>query len=77
MNNARREKLRGAVARLSDVHSIVDSVCDKELDCMDNMPENLQYTERFEHMEDAVDDLNEALEKLDEAKDHIQAAIIG
>lgn len=42
---------------------------------MDNMPENLQGTERFERMEDAVDHLSEALEKLDEAKDHIQAAI--
>lgn len=75
MNNARREKLRGAVAKLSDVHSIVDAVCDTEQDSMDNMPENLQGTERFERMEDAVDHLNEALEKLDEAKDHIQAAI--
>lgn len=75
MNNARREKLRGAVAKLSDVHSIVYAVCDTEQDSMDNMPENLQGTERFERMEDAVDHLNEALEKLDEAKDHIQAAI--
>lgn len=75
MNNGRRERLRGAVAKLSDVYSIVDAVCDKEQDCMDNMPENLQGTERFERMEDAVDHLSEALEKLDEAKDYIQTAI--
>ncbi|WP_304432874.1 hypothetical protein [Acutalibacter muris] len=55
---------------------MVDTVCDKEQDCVDNYPENLQGTERFERMEDAVDNLNEALEKIDDAKSCIQAAIV-
>lgn len=55
---------------------MVDAVCDKEQDCVDNYPENLQSTERFERMEDAVESLNEALEKIDDAKGCIQAAII-
>lgn len=75
MNESRRARLRGAISKLSDVQAVVQSVCDQEEDCVDNMPENLQGTERFERMEDAVDHLSEALEKLDEAKDHIQAAI--
>ena len=75
MNNTRREKLRGAVRKLSDVQAIVQSVCDQEEDCVDNYPENLQSTEKFERMEDAVENLNEALEKIDDAKDRIQAAI--
>ena len=60
---------------LSGAAAIVDSVCDSEQDCLDNYPENLQGTERFEHMEAAVDSLNDALEKIDEAKEHIQSAI--
>lgn len=67
MDNKRREKLRGAISLLSTVTSVVDSVCDKEQDCMDNCPENLQGSERYEKMEDAVDNLNDALEKLEEA----------
>ncbi len=75
MNNERRNRLRGAVRKLSDVQSIVEAVCDKEEDCMDNYPENLQGTERFERTELAVDSLNDALEKLEEAKEHIETAI--
>lgn len=75
MNNERRDRLRGAVRKLSDVQSIVETVCDKEEDCLDNYPENLQGTERFERAEEAVDSLNDALEKLEEAKEHIQNAI--
>lgn len=75
MNNERRDRLRGAVRKLSDVQLIVGVVCDKEEDCLDNYPENLQGTERFERTELAVDSLNDALERLEEAKEHIQNAI--
>ena len=75
MNNERRDRLRGAMRKLIDVQSIVSAICDKEEDCLDNYPDNLQGTERYEQAETAVDNLNDALEKLDEAKEHIQTAI--
>lgn len=53
----------------------MEQVCDKETDCLDNYPENLQSTDRYGRMEDAVDSLNDALEKIGEAKEHIQNAI--
>ena len=75
MDTKRRNRLRDALKMLAYVSAIVESVCDKEEDCMDNYPENLQSTERFENMEAAVDNLNDALEKLDDAKGHIESAI--
>lgn len=42
---------------------------------MDNLPDNLQCTERFEAMENAVDNLNDAVEKMEEAKSQIEAAM--
>ena len=75
MDTKRRNRLRDALKMLENVAAIVESVCDKEEDCMDNYPENLQSTERFENMEAAVDNLNDALEKLDDAKGHIESAI--
>lgn len=75
MDTKRRGRLRDALKMLASVAAIVEAVCDKEEDCMDNYPENLQSTERFEHMEAAVDNLNDALEKIDDAKGHIEAAI--
>lgn len=75
MDDKRRGRLRDALRILSNAASIVETVCDKEQDCMDNYPENLQSTERFERMETAVDSLNDALEKIDDAKGHIESAI--
>lgn len=75
MNEKRRGRLKDALKMLSNAAVIVDSVCDIEQDCLDNYPENLQGTERFEHMEAAVDSLNDALEKIDDAKEYIQSAI--
>lgn len=75
LNNARRSKLREVLSILTGAESVVEQVCDKETDCLDNYPENLQSTDKFERMEDAVDSLNDALEKIGEAKEHIQYAI--
>ena len=75
MDDKRRGRVRDALRMLSNAASIVETVCDKEQDCVDNYPENLQSTERFEHMEAAVDSLNDALEKIDDAKGHIESAI--
>lgn len=75
MNKQRREDLRGVLSLLISAIGIVQRVCDKEEDCMDSYPENLQGSERYEQMEDAVDNLNEALEKLGEAKESVQAAL--
>lgn len=75
MDDKRRGRLRDALKMLTSAATIVDSVCDKEQDCLDNYPENLQGTERYERMEDAVDSLNDALEKIDDAKASIEIAI--
>lgn len=75
MNKQRREDLRSVLSLLISAIGIVQRVCDKEEDCMDSYPENLQGSERYEQMEDAVDNLNEALEKLGEAKESVQAAL--
>ena len=75
MNEKRRVQLRNALTMMSSAASIIDAVCDKEQDCLDNYPENLQGTERFERMEDAVESLSGALEKIDEAKEFVSVAM--
>ena len=75
MNNKTRGRLQDALRMLSNAAAIVENVCDDEQDCIDNFPENLQSSEAFEHMEAAADSLNDALEKIDDAKEHIQSAL--
>lgn len=75
MNNKRREKLRDAIALLDRAAMIVEIVCDAEDDCVERVPENLQGSNRYEAMENALDNLNRAMEQLDEAKESLSAAI--
>ena len=75
VNETKRKSLRDALSLISRAIIITESVCDKEQDAMDNLPENLQCTERFGAMENAVDNLNDAVEKMEEAKSQIEAAM--
>lgn len=75
MDAKRRERLKGALNMLSNATLIIEAVCEKEEDCLDNYPENLQGTERYEKMEDAVDRLNDALENIETAKSSVESAM--
>ncbi len=74
MNDKRRKRLSEASALLSRASNIISDVLDEEQDCLDNMPENLQYSDRYESMEAAVDRLNDALSELDSAENSLLEA---
>lgn len=75
MNNKRRQKLQGAISFLNNASRIIDSVRNEEDDSMSNMPENLQETERFEKMENAVDAMDDALDDISSAISSIESAM--
>ena len=74
MNDKRRKRLSEASALLSRASNIISDVLDEEQDCLDNMPENLQYSDRYENMEAAVDKLNDALSELASVEDSLSEA---
>ena len=47
--------------------NILDNLKDEEQDYYDNIPENLQYSQRAEDSEAAIDNLDEALDLLNDA----------
>lgn len=75
MNRDRRESLRNASDMLRTVKQVVDKALGQEQDALDSVPENLESSERYEKMENAVDALSDASEELDEALEHIMEAI--
>lgn len=75
MNKSRRTSLKQASGLLDRAIDIIRVAKDDEQECVDNLPENLQNSERYETMEAAIDSLEEAIEKIDEAKEHIDDAI--
>lgn len=76
MNKKRREMLGSAIALLDRASVIVNTALDQEQDCIDNMPENLQMSDRCEKMECAVEFLEDAVSCIEEATSKIQDSVM-
>lgn len=75
MNKRRRDLLVSARPLLDRAANIIEQVAEQENDCVDNIPENLQGSERYEKMEKAVENLEAALEHIENAKDCLDEAV--
>lgn len=74
MNNTRRRRINELKTQidfvnnqLKDANKKLSSILNEEQDAFDNMPEGLQSSYRGMCSEDAIDNMEEASEKLDEA----------
>lgn len=74
MNDKKRQKLSKAMSLLREAAGYVNDVRDDEDDALSNMPENLQYSDRYEKMENAIDALESASNNIDEAINNIEIA---
>ena len=66
--------MKRASALLGAASGFVSTALEQEEDALDNMPENLQGSERYEKIEAAVDLLNDASECIDSAIEKINEA---
>ena len=74
MNNQKREKLKLARDYLSRASDIVSGVLEDEQDSLDNMPENLQYSDKYERMEAAISKLEDGLNNIEAAEECLSEA---
>ncbi len=75
MNDRRRTVLRRAVSILETVLNIVECSYDDEKECLNNMPENLEGSDRYEKMENAVEQLEDAISSIEDARDALEEAV--
>ncbi len=75
MNKKRRDKLREVEGGLSKCLTLLESICEEEQEYMDNIPENLQSSERYSSAEECVDHINESIDSVNDAIDGITQAI--
>ena len=54
MNNKRRAILKKSIDTLEIASNYINTVLDEEQDSLDNMPENLESSDRYVKMEDAI-----------------------
>ena len=60
MNKIRRKKLEAIREQIQDIRYQLEDLLAEEQECLDNIPENLQGSERYEKTEEAVSYLDEA-----------------
>jgi len=66
MNNDRRKEINKAIGLLQEALNILEVARDEEGDTFNNMPENLQNSERGQQTEEAYNQLEEACCNLEE-----------
>ena len=75
MNNQRRIKLREVNIYINSILNMIESVRDDEESAFDNMPENLQGSNRAFEMEENIDYLDDAIDYLNDAVNSIEEII--
>lgn len=75
MNAKRRSELNRALGMLRSAHDIVETARDEEQYSYDNLPEQFQEGERGEAMEEAISNLEEAIDAIESAEQSITEAM--
>ena len=74
MNKARRKALDEVIPKIGEAKELLENLQAEEEEYRDNMPENLQGSERYEAADAAVDNMSSAVDALDEAISSIESA---
>lgn len=74
MNESKRNALRQAAELLDRASGLIYATMLRETAAMDNVPENLQETERFSAMENGVEEMEDAIQSIRDAKECLDRA---
>lgn len=74
MNNARRKRICKIADALNELKSQIDELYEEEHGALENIPESLQGTKRYEIAENAVDMLESASLRVENAITFLEAA---
>ena len=75
MNEVRRKALRDVISGIQRLSEELEALCGEEEDYRDNIPENMQGSERYDKAEEAIDMISEAVDNLRCAVESIESAI--
>jgi len=75
MNKQRREQIKKVAQKLDEIKDELNMIYGDEQDYYDNMPENLQGSERGMAAEEAIETLEEAVNSIDEVMETLNYII--
>ena len=76
MNNQKRKELYRAIELLEEAQGIVETIMDEEQDCFDNFTEGLKQTMRGQDMEEAIGNMEMAIDSISDAVSAIEDATL-
>jgi hypothetical protein len=74
MNNDRRKTINRAIGMMQEAMALIESALDEEQGTYDNMPENLQNSERGGASQSAIDNLESCLNDVESAIGYAEEA---
>ena len=74
MNKARRTRIDELSVNLEAIRAEIEMLRDEEQEAFENLPENIQDSERGELMDSAVSSLDEASSAIEEAMNALMVA---
>lgn len=75
MNAQRRKQLSEISDKIELIKEEITFLQEEEQDALDNMPDSLQYSEKGERMQTAIDAMDDILQSLDDSMMYILEAI--
>lgn len=75
MNRPRRNKISAIISSIEDLKAQVEALQNEEQETFDNMPENLQQSERGQMAESAANNLECAANDLENVIDQLNEAM--
>lgn len=74
MNKERRNRIEEVEDQIDDVIILIEEISDEEQDCLDNLPESLQYGKNSDKMTSAINALSNSISSLDNALKYLKEA---
>lgn len=74
MNKQRRQEIQNIINSIEAIRPDIESVLNDEREYRDNMPENLQSSEKYDIADAAVDNLESATEAIESLVEYLSAA---
>ena len=71
MNKQRRSLIADVIDRLETIRGDIEIIRDEEQDAFDNMPEGIQESDRGQQMEEYIGLMEDAMDEIDSALENL------
>lgn len=75
MNKIRRKKIEKIYFKLEEIKSEIEFIIEEEQECLDNIPENLQSSEKYAKSEESISDLENVTENIADCLSNLEYLI--